>query len=313
MVIWRVTMNCQEFNKQSEQIENNAVSAEMSEHAETCGACRAILQAQTTLEQSLAALGKATPKVNLAPRIMTAIGKEHAPGNAPDSPLERFFQLFFPDNLMKKSLAVAISLLMLFIVGRETVFAPSTPDRASKWEMTLLSFDPAKVSPEWAGKKSGIQLPGGVKAFLGQGSKVNLRLPGRAEAEVENGELIPNSAGFFLSAGKATVHVEKTSSVTPFTIGTPFAEVAVIGTRFIVELTPAGLRVAVTEGRVRVIHPKWLRELKPGEFLDVSSGDFLPVAGIPKVFSSSASQASGAALVEPGSTSSLNEEENPGK
>lgn len=306
-------MNCKEFQTQLDQLESAAIPAVLSEHARGCPSCTAQLQAQACLDQSLAVLGRTTPKVDLGPRIMATLQKEGAPAPS-NSPLENFLQLIFPDTLLKKSMAFALWILFFGILARETIFAPTPLHHPGPvWEMGILSLEPGRRAPEWSGKDSGIDLPSGRKVVLGAGSRVSLSLPGRADAVVENGSFIPNGAGLFLVSGMATLHVEKTSPTTPFTIGTPFAEVAVVGTRFLLDLRPTGLIVGVTEGRVHVIHSSGMRELGPGQSIKVGKDGFRPDLGTPETGVATGSAASAPARVDPGPTSGPSEEENPGK
>ncbi len=305
-------MHCQEFRSHLDSLDSLAIPGPLLDHAKACPDCQALLRADRKVSGSLTVIDRATPAVDLTPRIMAAIAREPAPREGDDSPFERLMQILFPDTLVKKSLALAFCLLILAILARETVLRPTPPAAEPAWEMALLAFDPAQVPAPWAAHPASIALPRGQTVKPGAGSRVVLTLPGRARAEIADGEFAPHAAGFRLLSGRAEVQVEKTSPLTPFTIGTPFAEVAVIGTRFTLELSAADLQVSVSEGRVRVVHSAGLREVGPGDSLVVGAAGFLAPA--PALSPGAADVGSGAAAAPPtGSTSSPLEEDNPGR
>lgn len=301
-------MNCQEFRNHLDSLDTPTDHGALREHAKTCPDCQALLRADRRVGGSLTVIDRATPAVDLTPRIMAAIAREPAPRDGSDSPFERLMQILFPDTLVKKSLALAFSVLILAILAHETVLRPTPPAAEPVWKMALLAFDPAQVPASWAAHPASIVLPRGQTVKPGAGSRVALTLPGRARAEIADGEFVPHAAGFRLSSGRADVQVEKTSPLTPFTIGTPLAEVAVIGTRFTLDLSATALQVAVSEGRVRVVHAVGRREVGPGECLTVGPAGFLtPAPEAPDV-------GSGLSAAPPtGSTSSPLEEDNPGR
>ncbi|NLI77972.1 MAG: FecR domain-containing protein [Candidatus Riflebacteria bacterium] len=315
-------MNCQEFRNHLESLDSPPIPGPLLEHAKTCPDCQALLRADRRVGGSLTVIDRATPTVDLTPRIMAAIAREPVPREGSDSPFERLMQILFPDTLVKKSLALACCVLILAILARETVLRPTPPAAEPVWEMALLAFDPAQVPAPWAAHPAAIALPRGHSVKPGAGSRVVLTLPGRARAEITDGEFAPHAAGFRLLAGHAEVQVEKTSPLTPFTIGTPFAEVAVVGTRFTLDLSDADLQVAVSEGRVRVVQAAGSREVGVGERLTVGPTGFLadPME-FPEVGSGSSvapldapEVGSGSSVAPPtGSTSSPLEEDNPGR
>ncbi len=311
MVGRRVPMNCQDVRAELDRLETSrAIPPDAADHARGCPTCQALLNADRRLEASLVVLEQATPQVRLTPRIMAAVAREAAtPAPAP-SFLDRLFGFLLPHATEMRWLAVGVTILLLGVVTHETLLRPTLPAPAPHWEMTLLHFDAERVPGEWAAQRAGIPLARGEAVDLGPGSVCSLQMPGRATAAIRDGRFVPAASGFRLERGKATVQVAKTSTATPFSVATPFAEVAVVGTRFTLDLASDRLIVSVSQGRVRVVHPTGTRELNPGESLAVGTSGFVPEA-LPAA--APGEPASATLPVAPGSTSSPLEEDNPGR
>ncbi|RCK79662.1 MAG: hypothetical protein OZSIB_4134 [Candidatus Ozemobacter sibiricus] len=307
-------MNCQDVRAELDRLETaRAISQEVADHARGCPACQALLQADRRLEASLLVLEQATPQVRLTPRIMAAVAREASTAAAAPAPLsflDRLVGAIFPVAAGRRWVAVGVALLLLAIVAHQTLVRSPSSIPTPQWEMTLLSFDAERLPREWAARPAGILLPWGEPVDLGPGSLCSLQWPGRATAAIRDGRFVPAAAGFRLERGRATVQVVKTSPATPFTVATPFAEVAVVGTRFTLDLSADRLHVSVAQGRVRVVHPTGTRDLNPGESLAVGATGFVPVELPPLAPGEPASSVSPAVA---GSISSTLEEESPGR
>ncbi len=302
-------MRCEEFKTEFDRVEGTALPKEMSEHARTCPGCRSILSAQRKIDLSFEVIERSTPSVDLTARIMAKIAKEPARRPAEPSLFEKLIALFNGSGFMKPAFAVGVCGLLLFVMLSHSVpQVPPANNPASQglWEMACLSGNPANLPAGAQAQGKSILLPIGEQVQLGENCRVAITLPGRGQATLENGSFIPLANGFFLLSGKAGVKVTKTTPDNPFTIGTPFADVAVIGTQFTLDVAEDGLNVKVTEGRVRVVHPTGNRELTPSQETTVGNSGF-------RVENATVNAASGTPVTNAGSIDSSTEGENPGK
>jgi|GEM_PF-4617973 len=275
-------MRCEEFKKDFDKYEISDLPPQMLEHADGCKECRHLLEIQRNIDKSMMILNRCTPKLDFTSRIMTAIRSEEPGKESGNTLTDKIWKWFVPAPAFRLSMVIGAILVLAVIILPQLLLKspadfPGSNISEEHWEMAFLNDPSGFAAKAWNGKTSGILLPNGNSVDFPEGTKVVLNLPGKAEAVVADGFVIPQESGFYLKGGVAELKVHKRKKTDPFVIATPYADVVVVGTSFRLDLHGDNLKVKVTEGRVRVVNPDGAYEVGLNEELVVGAKGFLEI------------------------------------
>lgn len=281
-------MNCQDFKKLLATMTAADLSTEMREHSVSCAECRDLLQAESDVDAGLKILVRATPTIDLSGRIMNQVRTLAAARPAEPTLLERLRE-FLAGEFLKPAMALGLAALLaigLSISGRHgrDIVSPM-----KGWQTA-----------------SGQAVAEGAWVTATSGEPLRLAAAGGATAILTTGRAQVQSQGLFLADGQVDVSVPKQPIGATFEVRTDLGTVRVIGTRFVVALTPKTLDVQVAEGVVTVT--------AGNETVTLTAGQRHTVTATEKPASAGATTATptAAASMSHGTANASNDAETPG-
>lgn len=258
-----------EFSDQEQKIFNSIFKKEKNEFTDKILLIDSILTKK--VDQAIPPFNELYFQVRLMDRN-SAANNSRVRGDAQKRKIS-IFQLQKPFYVAAALILITGTVVLLFRQDKETIAFFSSAGSEKKYsvadssdihissvtgKITLLND---KMEPE---KTNQIQSGGTIQA--GRGSSLDIAFKGGTSIRIlENTKITFQQLVFAqdsenivlnMAEGNVLLHIHKKKKHSGFALKTPYANIFVRGTKFLVNVSSSGVKIAVKEGRVAVVNPE---------------------------------------------------------